>query len=86
MNPLTLRSFAALPRPAKKEFEAWFRNVLQIMIGTNDLEADDNRLSHVVRGFARQRSRAAELALEDLKEILGNDLNGHLGAGARTNG
>lgn len=80
MSPLTLKSFHALPGPAKREFIAWFRNFLQVVIGSNDLEAEDTRLTHVIRGFARQRTRAGELALQDLKEILGTtDPNGHLG-------
>lgn len=80
MTPLTRRAFASLPAPAKREFEAWFRNQIQILAGTNNLEADDDRLSHTVRGFARQRQRAAELAIDSLHEIFAVDHNAHLGA------
>jgi hypothetical protein len=84
LSPLTRRSLAALPKPAQREFESWLRNKLQILTGSNDLEAIDDRLPHLVRGLARQRNRAAQLTLEELGEIFGEKRNpnpdDHLGA------
>lgn len=71
MSPESREALAGLPAKARREFEGWFRNKLQLMTGTNDLEAGDQRLNHVTRGLARQRNRAAELALEELAEIFG---------------
>lgn len=68
MTPQARAAFAALSGAARREFTAWLRNKLQIMTGSNDLEA---RLPQQVRAYARQRNRAAEACLEELAEIFG---------------
>lgn len=61
----------ALSQQATRCLEGWLRNKIQILAGSNDLEAADDRMNHVIRGYARQRNRAAEIALEEFNEIFG---------------
>lgn len=81
MSPETRSQFGSIDRKAKSEFKEWLRNKVCPIDGSNQLEASDERLSHVVRGYARQRQRALELAMSELDEILSErDHNSHLGA------
>jgi len=71
MSPETRKAFANLPPLAREEFQAWLRNRFQILVGTNDLEAHDERLNALIRGYAKQRNRAVDIAMDELLEIFG---------------
>lgn len=71
MSTETRAALEALPELARAEFMEWFRNKLCVLAGSNDLEAGDDRLPALVRGYAAQRRRVADVAQQELAEMLG---------------
>jgi hypothetical protein len=77
-SPIVKKELQGLSRPAKNHLEAWIRNKLQILVGTNGIESGDSRIPPLAQTYARQRNRASDLMLLEFREIFG-DLNAHLG-------
>ena len=82
MAPATREAIANLPREAKRDLMTWFRSRITVLAGSAELEAKDMRFGHLIRGYANMRKRTADIAIEELQEILGPmaEHNAHLGA------
>ena len=78
MTPRVREEFANLSAEAKADLLALIRNKIQILTGSNELEASDDRVPEPLRRYASQRNRAAQIALEELAELFGEPPQAHL--------